>query len=168
MAFDDEPRGNAPDFVYTIYIAASVEIVWNGLIDKQVTQKYWGRENKSDWKAGSKWEHIRTDGSDIVDIHGQVLESDPPNKLVITWNGPDGSNTAEPTPSMVTYDLVALGPDTKITVTHSKLNQDSVMHRGVTEGWIAVLSNLKTVLETGKPLSSEKWDDGKQNHPDDR
>jgi len=157
MPYNDKPKGDAPDFIYTIYIAAQIETVWDGLINKEVTQKYWGRHNKSDWKTGSKWEHIRTDGSDIVDIHGQVLEVDPPNKLTVTWNGPKGSKTEEPTPSIVTYDLVALGPDTKITVTHSLLNKDSIMHKGVTQGWQAVLSNLKTVLETGKPLSSDQW-----------
>lgn len=157
MAYDDKPAGDAPDFVYTIYIAANIETVWDGLVNKEVTEIYWGRENKSDWKAGSKWEHKRTDGSEIIDIHGQVIESTPPHKLVVTWNGPTGGKTAEPTPSIVTYDLVKLGPDTKLTVTHSLLNEGSIMHKGVTEGWIAVLSNLKTTLETGKPLRSDQW-----------
>lgn len=157
MSYDDKPKGDAPDFVYTIYIAATAETVWDGLINKEVTQKYWGRHNKSDWKVGSKWEHVRTDGSDMVDVHGQVLESDPPNKLVVTWNGPKDSMAPEPSPSVVTYELVALGPDTKLTVTHSKLTKDSLMHESVTQGWQAVFSNLKSVLETGKPLSSDQW-----------
>ncbi len=167
MAFDDKPSGDAPDFIYTLYIAASIDTVWDGLINKEVTQTYWGRHNTSDWKTGSKWEHIRTDGSGIVDVHGQVLEVSPPNRLVVTWNGPDGSKTHETAPSIVTYDLVALGPDTKLTVTHSKLEIGSVMHGGVTEGWQAVLSNLKTVLETGKPLSSHLWAGQEPQHPDD-
>lgn len=157
MPYDDRPSGDAPDFVYTIYIAANIDTVWDGLINKEVTEKYWGRENRSDWKTGSKWEHIRTDGSDIIDIFGKVLEIDPPRKLVVTWNAPDGHKNSEPAPSLVTYDLVALGPDTKLTVTHSQLNADSIMHNGVTQGWQAVFSNLKSVLETGKPLSSDEW-----------
>lgn len=157
MAYDDKPAGDAPDFVYTIYIAATPETVWNGLIQKELTHAYWGHHNKSDWKVGSKWEHIRTDDSNIVDVHGHVLESDPPHKLVVTWNGTDGSKTQEPAPSVVTYELVALGPDTKLTVTHSQLTEGSVMHKGVTQGWPAVVSNLKSLLETGKPLSAEEW-----------
>ena len=157
MPYNDQPKGDAPDFVYTIYIAANIETVWDGLINKEVTQKYWGRHNKSEWKTKSKWEHIRTDGSDIVDIHGEVLEINPPEQLVVTWNAPDENKNQEPAPSIVTYELVALGPDTKLTVTHSKLNTNSAMHNGVTEGWPAVLSNLKSVLERGKPLSSEQW-----------
>ena len=164
----EQPKGNAPDFVYTIYIAADAETVWNGLIDKEVTEKYWGRHNVSDWKKGSRWQHVRTDGSGIVDVHGQVLEIDPPHKLVVTWNGPEESKTHEPHPSLVTYALVSLGPDTKLTVTHSKLTEGSVMHKGVTQGWQALMSNLKTLLETGKTLSEERWGDQKQQHPDDK
>ena len=162
-----KPKGDAPDFVYTIYIAANAATVWNGLIDKEVTEKYWGRHNVSDWKEGSKWEHTRTDGSGTVDVHGHVLECDPPRKLVVTWNGPDGSKTQEAHPSVVTYDLVALGPDTKLTVTHSKLDKGSVMHEGVTQGWQALMSNLKSLLETGKTLSEDQWGGDKQEHPDD-
>ena len=71
-------------------------------------------------------------------------------------NGPEGSKTFEAHPSVVTYDLVALGPDTKLTVTHSKLNKGSVMHEGVTQGWQALMSNLKSLLETGKTLSEDQ------------
>ncbi len=70
----EEPQGDAPDFVYTIYIAANAETVWKGLTEREFTKKYWGRHNKSDWNTGSKWEHVRTDGSKIIDIHGHVLE----------------------------------------------------------------------------------------------
>lgn len=160
------PEGDAPDFVYTIYIAASADAVWNGLVDRELTARYWGRYNISDWQAGSKWEHVRSDGSNIVDVHGQVLECDPPRRLVVTWNGPPDSSTHEPSPSVVSYHLTALGPDTKLTVTHSKLDAGSVMHKGVTQGWPAVLSNLKTILETGKTLSEEKWGSDTPSHPD--
>jgi len=59
------------------------------LINKEATQQYWRRHNKSDSKTTSKWEHIWTDGSDIMDIHGEDLEIDPPQKPVVTWNTPD-------------------------------------------------------------------------------
>lgn len=157
MAFDDTPKGGAPDFIYTIYIASDIETVWNGLIDREVTKEYWGHQNVSDWKSGSKWEHRRVSDTTVVDIHGKVLEIDPPRKLVVSWNAPNSHSFAEPAPSVVTYDLTALGPDTKLTVTHSKLSKNSDMQKGVTEGWPAVLSNLKTYLETGKVLSEEEW-----------
>jgi len=160
------PQGDAPDFVYTIYIAADADTVWNGLIDKELTGLYWGHHNVSDWIVGSKWEHVRADGSNIIDVHGRVLEIEPPHKLVVTWNGPEGSKSQEPHPSLVTYELVALGPDTKLTITHARLNDGSVMHRGVTQGWQALMSNLKTLLETGKTLSENQWND-QQQRPND-
>ena len=157
MSFKDSPKGNAPDFIYAIYIASDAETVWNALIDREITKKYWGHYNVSDWKSGSIWEHRRVSDANIVDIHGEVLEIDPPNKLVVTWNAPENHSFAEPAPSIVTYELTAFGPDTKLKVTHSKLNKESDMQKGVTEGWPAVLSNLKTYLETGKVLSEEEW-----------
>lgn len=157
MSYDDKPQGDAPDFHYAIYIASDIKTVWDGLINKDVTALYWGRHNKSDWKIGSKWEHMRSDGSKTVDIHGQVLDCAAPKKLVVTWNGPADSKAREPHPSIVTYELTALGPDTKLTVTHSQLTAGSDMYIGVTQGWPAVCSNLKSVLETGKPLRSDEW-----------
>lgn len=96
MPYNDKPKGDAPDFVYTIYIAASITTVWDGLINKEVTQKYWGRHNKSDWEVGSKWEHTRTDGSNIIDIHGEVLEVDPPKNSSLHGTRPTNTKTESP------------------------------------------------------------------------
>lgn len=165
-SWKDAPKGDAPDFVYVIYIAADIETVWNGLMDREVTRKYWGHDNVSEWKKGVVWEHIRSDDSGVVDIRGQVLEIDPPHSLVVTWNAPE-QDWAEPHPSQVAYHLVRLGPDTRLTVTHSRLDEGSVMHKGVTEGWPGVLSNLKSVLETGKALREDEWPSDEQRRPPD-
>ncbi len=147
----------APAFVYTIYIAASAETVWNGLIDLEVTRHYWSHHNRSDWKPGSRWEHVRTDGSGKVDIVGKVVEIDPPRRLVTTWASPADENDPEKV-SRVVYELAPAGPDTKLTVTHSELETGSGMLAGITAGWPAVLSNLKTRLETGKVMTN-LWGD---------
>ncbi len=144
-----------PDFVYTIYIAASQEKVWNGLIDREITKAYWGHYNESDWKQGSRWEHVGSSSGD-VHVRGQIIEIDPPHKMV--WSWAFDSDADEPAKlSRVTYELVGLGPDTKLTVTHSELEPGSDMDAGVREGWSAVLSNLKSMLETGKAMSEEDW-----------
>lgn len=146
----------APDFVYTIYIAASPEKVWNGLIDREMTKAYWGHYNESDWKQGSRWEHVVSNGSGKVDVRGQIIEIDPPHKMV--WSWAFASEAEEPVKlSRVTYELDALGPDTKLTVTHSELEPGSSMDKGVREGWSAVLSNLKSMVETGKAMSEDDW-----------
>jgi uncharacterized protein YndB with AHSA1/START domain len=146
----------APNFVYVIYIAASVYKVWEGLINRGLTQVYWAHYNVSDWKAGSRWQHVRSDKTGKVDIVGRVVEVDPPRRLVITWAFP-GDAEDQKQHSRVTFELQALGPDTRLTVTHSDLERDSDMLRGITEGWPAVLSNLKTLLETGRTLSDKVW-----------
>ena len=143
----------APAFVYTLYIAASPDAVWNGLIDQDVTKEYWGHHNRSDWKPGSRWEHVRVDGSGKVDIVGKVVEIDPPRRLVTTWASPESENDPEKV-SRVTYELAPAGADTKLTVTHSELEADSGMLAGITAGWPAVLSNLKTRLETGRVMNN--------------
>jgi uncharacterized protein YndB with AHSA1/START domain len=147
----------APDFVYVIYIAASVDKVWNGLIDRELTKAYWGHYNISDWKKGSRWEHVRCDGSGKVDIAGRVIEIDPPRRLVVTWAAARDAED-ETRHSRVTYEITALGPDSRLTVTHRDLEAGSEMLRGITQGWPAVLSNLKTLLETGRTLSDQLWD----------
>ena len=146
----------APDFVYTIYIAAALERVWNGLIDEEVTKAYWGHSNVSDWKPGSRWEHVRSDGSGKVDIAGKVLEIDPPHRLVTSWSSPGDEDEPEKV-SRVTYELTALGAETRLTVTHSELEAGSGMDAGIRKGWPAVLSSLKSLLERGAPLSKEIW-----------
>ena len=77
-----------PQFVYVIYIRAVPEKVWNGLLDPAMTRLYWMHENLSDWKPGSSWSHKRTDPQGTVDIVGEVVEFDPPKRLVLTWVPP--------------------------------------------------------------------------------
>ena len=57
----------------------------------------------------------------------------------------------------MTYELIALGPDTRLTVTHTELEPHSRMNKGIRQGWPAVLSNLKTILETGNVLREDEW-----------
>lgn len=147
---------SASDFVHTSYIAAKVATVWNGLSDSTLTRAYWKHDNVSDWKVGSRWEHVGATPERPVDICGEVLEIDPPRRLVISWAFPHEAD--EPAKvSRVTFELTPLGPDTKLVVVHSGLEPNSDMQRGVTDGWPAVVSNLKTLLETGRVLSDEQW-----------
>ena len=76
-----------PTYVYTTYIESTPEKVWHALTDADLTAGYWGHRNESDWQAGSTWAHVRTDGSGIADVDGEVVVSDPPRRLVTTWEG---------------------------------------------------------------------------------
>lgn len=137
---------------YVIYIHAAADQVWDGLVNPAVTSRYWFHENISDWRPGSEWTHRRTDSEGTVDIVGRVIDSDPPNRLVISWALPDDIDDPAAT-SRVTFELAArdewpFGPWTGLHLVHSELVPDSEMLHSVSFGWPAVLSGLKTILES--------------------
>lgn len=146
----------APNFVYVVYIAASPDTVWNALIERDLTKAYWEHYNVSDWKQGSPWRHVRLDEAGTVDLIGTVVEIDPPSRMVITWGTPTDPQD-ESRHSKVTFDIQPVGPNAKLTVTHSDLEAGSGMASGIARGWPGVLSNLKTLLETGRPLEGNIW-----------
>jgi uncharacterized protein YndB with AHSA1/START domain/DNA-binding transcriptional ArsR family regulator len=144
-----------PTFVYVTYIHAAPASVWHALTDPGLTAQYWGHSNVSDWQAGSRWEHQRTDGSDIADVIGKVLEAEPPRRLVITFGGP-GDEPAEE-PSKATFDIEPYGQIVRLTVTHENLGSQAD-YDAVSAGWPAVLANLKSLLETGHVLPQPPWE----------
>lgn len=147
-----------PQVVYTVYINANADAVWQGIVDPEFTRRYWMHDNVSDWEVGSRWEHVQVEPPTgqapwpvqpgKVDIVGEVLESDRPNRLVLTWAKPENEGNAAKT-SRVRFELEVLdwpmGPWTKLTLVHDEL--DDEMHAGVSEGWPALLSVMKTLLE---------------------
>lgn len=141
---------NNEKFVYVTYIAATPEKVWAALIEPEFTRQYWRHENVSDWKVGSSWAHTRSDGeSGKVDVVGKVVEVAPPRRLVVTWARP-GEPEATARYSSVTFELETVGSSVRLMVTHDQLDAD--MARSISGGWPMVLSNLKSLLETGRTL----------------
>lgn len=146
-----------PDFVYVTYIATTPQKVWQALTDTELMAQYWvgpsstcARVNVSDWRPGSRWEHQRVEAGRTVDIVGKVVECTPPQRLVITWARPTEAED-ESKHSRVSFDIEArIDGLVRLTVTHDEL--DEQMLAGVSGGWPAVLSNLKTLLETGRVL----------------
>lgn len=144
-----------PAFVYVTYIESTPERTWQALTDADLTAEYWGHSNVSDWQAGSRWEHRRTDGSGIADVVGTVLESLAPTRLVTTWATP-GAEPADGT-ERVTFDIEPYGGIVRLTVTHENL-ADEAERDASAAGWPAVLSNLKSLLETGHVLPQTPWE----------
>jgi uncharacterized protein YndB with AHSA1/START domain/DNA-binding transcriptional ArsR family regulator len=136
-----------PNYVYVIYIHATPERVWDALTDAELTAAYWGHRNVSDWVPGAEWRHVRTDGSGIADVVGEVLEADPPRRLVMTF----GSEAAR-----ATFEIVPHADIVKLTVTHEGV--EGADYEAVSRGWPAVLSNLKSLLETGRVLPQAPWE----------
>ena len=149
-----------PDFVYVTYIATTQQKVWQALVDTDVMRQYWcglntdcpGNINLSDWQPGSRWEHRSLDEAGTLKIVGKVVESNPPLRLVVTWGRPSDAED-ESKHSRVSYDIEPHGDGLiRLTVTHAGLENDPQMFAGISGGWPQVLSNLKTLLETGHVL----------------
>jgi uncharacterized protein YndB with AHSA1/START domain len=142
---------NDDRFVYVTYIATTAQQVWDALLKGELTRQYWGHENVSDWKPGSKWQHVADDGKRTVKLVGEVLESVPNKRLVMTWG--DAVAAADKAKrSRVAIDIETVGEMVRLTVTHDELSPQ--MRRDITNGWPRVLSSLKSFLETGRPLNT--------------
>jgi uncharacterized protein YndB with AHSA1/START domain len=138
---------DAPQYVYVIYILTTPQKVWAALTDAELSAQYWGRSNVSDWKVGSSWSHLRP--GEAPALTGEVLESEPPRRLVTSWFRPEQADDPAKR-SKVSYDIEESGGKVRLTVTHWDLDGESL--RDISRGWPAVLSNLKTFLETGRTL----------------
>jgi uncharacterized protein YndB with AHSA1/START domain/DNA-binding transcriptional ArsR family regulator len=153
-----------PSFVYTTYIQTTPERLWQALTDPAFTRRYWGATFDTDWKAGSAmtWhEH----GATTADPEQVVLESEPYRRLAYTWHSftPELIESLDLTEearerigreqrSKVTFDIEPLGELVKLTVVHDGFEPGSVLASMVSQGWPRILSNLKTLLETGEVL----------------
>jgi uncharacterized protein YndB with AHSA1/START domain/DNA-binding transcriptional ArsR family regulator len=147
-----------PSFVYVTYIHSTPERVWDALTDPDLTGAYWGHSNVSDWQPGSRWEHKRTDGSGIADAGGTVLEAAPPERLVMTFGPPNAEPDKEA--ATVTFAIEPYEDIVRLTVVHENLADDTERDEAAA-GWTAVLSNLKSMLETGDALPQAPWEAGR-------
>jgi uncharacterized protein YndB with AHSA1/START domain len=140
-------------FVYEIYIASTPAIVWKALLDGEFTRQYWERDNVSDWKPGSSWEHRDSTGDRVVRLLGDVVEASPPHRLVLTWAEPSDRERRE-RHSRVTFELESVANMVRLRITHEDLEPGSNMERNISQGWPRVLSSLKSLLETGRALQT--------------
>jgi uncharacterized protein YndB with AHSA1/START domain/DNA-binding transcriptional ArsR family regulator len=154
-AAEEQHMTAVPTYVYVTYIRATPEQVWQALTDADLTARYWGHRNESDWQEGSTWQHLRTDGSGISDVTGTVLEVRPLERLVITFPGSDEQRDGSP--SRVTFTIEPHQEIVRLTVRHEDLPTEAD-REAVAAGWPAVLANLKSLLETGEVLPQAPWE----------
>jgi uncharacterized protein YndB with AHSA1/START domain len=140
--------------VYAVFIRATPEQVWDAITKPEFTTKYFhGTRIESNFEPGAPY--LSVAGSDTV-VDGEILESDPPKMLKHTWRALWDPETAAEPHSRVTWEIEPQeGGVTKLTVTHDQLEAAPKTAVSVAGGWSYVLSGLKTVLETGEPLSTE-------------
>jgi uncharacterized protein YndB with AHSA1/START domain len=139
-----------PEFVYVTYIETTPEKLWHALTDGNFTERYWfGARLRSDWKVGSSFEMVRSDGT--VSDAGKVVEVDPPRRLAYTFVNLSDKYKNE-FPALATFELEPYGKLVKLTLTHEGFAEGSKFYAGISKGWPAILSSLKSLLETGQPL----------------
>ena len=139
------------EFLYVLFIEAAPEAVWQALTSPDFTERYWGgRRIQSDWSPGAAVRHLRMDGG--ADWEGEVLISEPPRRLAYTFHMKiSDAHIADP-PSRVTFEIEPMGSVVKLTLRHEHIQPDSTTNETTSHGWPAILSSLKSLLETGKPL----------------
>tara|TARA_R110002126_G_scaffold289659_2_gene445169 strand:+ start:1557 stop:2012 length:456 start_codon:yes stop_codon:yes gene_type:complete len=138
-------------FVYVNYIHSTREKVFEAITRPELARRYWGHENVSDWQVGSGWQHVRDNDERTVELVGEVVEIAPPSRLVMTWANASQADNSDAY-SRVTFDIEDYNDMVKLTVSHDELEAGSGMAKGVSKGWPAVLSSLKSFLETGSGL----------------
>ena len=135
-------------FVYVTYIKTTPEKLWSALTDEKFMRQYWfDCHCESQWTAGSPWKLVSTEGQ-ILDA-GEIVEADPPRRLVIRWQHQNKPELKAEGESQCTMELERSGTAVKLSITHTIEREPSKLIEAVSGGWPKVISNLKSLLETG-------------------
>jgi uncharacterized protein YndB with AHSA1/START domain len=147
-------------FVYVTFIRTTPEALWRALLEPEFTRRYWfGAWHESGWEVGSAWRLMIPDGR--VGHAGEVLEIDPPRRLVLSWRAEFKPELREAGPSRVTFELEPRGESVKLTVVHEGEGPDSRLVETLSAGWPHLLASLKSLLETGESLvETRRWPEG--------
>ncbi len=147
-------------FVYVIYIRTTPEKLWQALIEPEFTRRYWCETwQESAWKRGASWRVMAPDHR--VADSGEVLEIEPQRRLVLSWRNELFPDIRAEGYSRLTYEVEPHGDTMKLTVIHEMDRPDSKLIQFTSGGWPAILSSLKSLLETGEALAAtRRWPEG--------
>ena len=136
-------------FVYVIYIRTTPAELWTALTTSEFMKKYWSGMNfETDWKVGSPWKLIFPDGR-IANI-GEIVELDPPRRIVLKWRNEFRPELTAEGYARCSIELEPQDGAVKLTISHTIERADSKLIEAVSGGWPRILSNLKSLLETGQ------------------
>ena len=143
-------------FVYVTYIRTTPERLWSALTTAEFIEQYWfGCHGESQWTAGSSWKNV-TAGGQVLDA-GEIVEAERPRKLVIRWQHQNKPELKAEGASLCTMELEPSAGAVKLSITHTIERDPSKFIAAVSGGWPKVLSNLKSLLETGAPALQEAY-----------
>jgi uncharacterized protein YndB with AHSA1/START domain len=138
--------------VFEIYIKTTPERLWDAITDPTIRAKYnFGSGAYSDWTPGSRID-VRADKFDGLLGEGEVLEADPPHRLVHTLLAHFSPEAEAEGYSRVTWEIEAVGDSCRLTLVHDQMRDGA--NAQIYGGWPMVLSGLKTWLETGELLTT--------------
>ena len=147
-------------FVYVTYIRTTPEKLWSALTrDVDFMKQYWfGTHCDSQWTPGSSWKMVSPDGS-VTDA-GKIVEAEPPRRLVIRWQHQKKPELAAEGESLCTIELEPSGTAVKLSIVHTIEREPSTLITAVSGGWPKILSNLKSLLETGSAVLQDPYPTG--------
>jgi len=148
-------------FVYVSYIRTTPEKLWSALTDAEFMKQYWfGTHCESQWTPESSWKMVYPDGS-ITDA-GKIVEAEPPRRLVIRWQNQIKPELKAEGESLCTMEIEPSGTAVKLSITHTIEREPSKLIAAVSGGWPKVISNLKSLLETGSTVLQDPYPTGTQ------
>jgi uncharacterized protein YndB with AHSA1/START domain len=137
---------STPENVYRVEIATTPQRLWKALTDPEDTRRYWyGALSNSDWKVGSRWTSEAPEGE--VYLEGEILEIDPPRRLVHTFHVVHEPEAAAEAPSRIEFEIAQVGDRCRLTVVHSGRGPATLDY--TSGGWETIFAGLKELLETG-------------------
>jgi uncharacterized protein YndB with AHSA1/START domain len=144
-------------FVYVTYIRTTPAKLWSVLTsDTEFMKQYWfGTRCDSQWTKGSAWKMTSPDGH-ITDS-GEIVEADPPRRLVIRWLHENKPELKAEGGSRCTIELEPIGPAVKLSIVHTIERDPSKFIAAVSGGWPKIISNLKSLLETGAAVLKDPY-----------
>jgi uncharacterized protein YndB with AHSA1/START domain len=143
--------------VYVTYIRTSPEKLWSVLTsDVEFMKQYWfGTHCQSDWTPGASWKLVSSQGQ-VLDA-GEIVEAEPPVRLVIRWRHESKPELKAEGASLCTMELEPTDGAVKLSITHTIERDSSKLITAVSGGWPKVIANLKSLLETGSAVLHEPY-----------
>jgi len=143
-------------FVYVTYIRTTQEQLWSALTDVEFMKQYWfGMQCICQWKTGAPWKLVSSEGK--VFDSGEIVEIDPPRRMVIRWHNQVRPELTAEGPSLCTMELETEGKAVKLSITHTIERENSKFIEAVSGGWPKIMSNLKSLLETGSIVKEDPY-----------
>lgn len=147
----EDSMSERPRHFYEVYIRTTPEKLWDAITRPEQTEKYfYGTRFETELKPGAPFSLMLPDGKPA--IAGKILEVKKLEKLVMTWETKHDPEAALDRPSRVTWEIEPRGETCRVTLTHDEFESETKTFHSVSRGWNLILSGLKTLLETGKPL----------------